>query len=105
MPIGGKIPFNFGLFVFLYEYRFEDETVIHMCSLYQLVRVEEHHNHTADAGNIMLLGLLFLLSYSLQLPHPPFFIFKIRRKWPLENQKNKSLWKKEANEGSDTVPT
>lgn len=75
MPIEDKIPFNFGLFVFLYQHRFEDETVSHMCSLYQLVRVEEHHNYTADAGNIML-GLLFFTVLFSSTPPCPLFHFQ-----------------------------
>lgn len=85
MPIEGKIPFNFGLFVFLYQHRLEDETVSHMCSLYQLVRVEDHHNYTADAGNIML-GLFYCLIL-FNSPIPPFSFLRLEENDHLKTRK------------------
>lgn len=54
--------------------RFEDETVSHMCSLYQLARVETHHNYTADPGNTMLGLSFFGVVLSSSTPYPPTFL-------------------------------
>lgn len=79
LPMEGRIPFHFGLFVFRYQHRFEDEPVSLMCSLYQLARVAGHHSYTADPANAML-GLLFIglvLSSSVSsLPPPLLFHFQ-----------------------------
>lgn len=67
---------------------------------------EEHHNYTADAGNIMsgLLGFGVILSSSTT---PPLFTFsRFEENDYLRARKIiKSLWKKEAKEGYATVPT